>query len=96
MISDFIILALINSDRYIKLRKEDIAKIEKSRGTPAEQMTEQELYATMKQLDIKEFELTPEDRAYIDTNPNFRCSQCGTPLRSDENFCSNCGIKITR
>ncbi|MFX0198902.1 MAG: hypothetical protein ACFFCW_22505 [Candidatus Hodarchaeota archaeon] len=81
MIGGYIILALVDSDWNVKLRKEDIKKTEKSRGKPAEQMTEEELYASMRQLTIKEFELTPEDKVVIDAKPNFSFSQYGTPLQ---------------
>ena len=69
MIGGFIVLALVDSKRFVKLRKEDVKQIEKSSGKSADQMTEQELDTTMRPLDIKEFELTPEDRVYIDTSP---------------------------
>ncbi len=94
MIGGNIILALADSDRYVKLQKEDVERIEKSAGKPTDQMTEQELDVEMKQLDIKEFELTPEDRSYIDAQPKLACPACGAPLRGDENFCGNCGITI--
>jgi hypothetical protein len=49
-----------------KLHKNDVEKIEQQTGKSADALTEEELKAAMKKLDIKQLELTDEDELEIE------------------------------
>ena len=51
----------------IKLRKKDAERIEDHSGSSVEEMTEEELVAAMKELNIQSIDLTDEDKAALGT-----------------------------
>jgi hypothetical protein len=60
-----VLLAVGGTAAAIKLSKKDADRIEQHTGSSAEEMTEEELVAAMKDLGIQSIELTDEDKAAL-------------------------------
>ena len=60
------LLAGAGTAAAVKLSKQDAERIEEQTGTPAEELTEEELVAAMEELGIQSIELTDDDRAIIE------------------------------
>jgi hypothetical protein len=84
----------------VKLRNQEIDRIEQETNKNVEDLTEEELKAAMKRLGIQKLELTPEDDAKIDNLDEDQsdsvkyCSYCGAEVDFKANFCKECGKKI--
>jgi len=91
MIGAFMFL-LYDSMAY-KLSKNDVRQIERDRGQSVNDVTEAELVAAMKRLDIQKLELTEEDKEAITKSKNEAgyCTLCGSQLSTDTTFCVTCG-----
>ena len=61
----FVLLAGAGTAAAVKLSKQDAERIEEQTGTPAEELTEEELVAAMEELGIQSIELTDDDKATI-------------------------------
>jgi hypothetical protein len=66
IVGSAVILCIGGAAAAIKLNKKDVEKIEKQTGKKAEEMSEEELKAAMKELGIQSMELTEEDELVID------------------------------
>lgn len=66
MLGSFVFLALGSAAARYKLNQRDVEKVEQTTGRRAEDLTEAELLAAMKQLGIQKLELTPEDEAALE------------------------------
>lgn len=91
MIGAFMFL-LYDSMAY-KLSNNDVRQIERDRGQSVNDVTEAELVAAMKRLNIQKLELTEEDKEAITTSKNEAryCTHCGSQLSSDTTFFVTCG-----
>ena len=100
----FVILAIAGSTAGKKVHKDDIERIESELGKPIEELSEKEIKKAMKNMGIKNIELTDDDEQELDGiseideidssgESNF-CSQCGAKVKSDSNFCSSCGKEL--
>ena len=58
-----VVLLLGGAIAAIKLRQDDVARLEQDTGKSAENLSEEELLAAMKRLGIRKLEITDEDRA---------------------------------
>ena len=80
-----LIAILLFGEAAVKLRQEDIGRIERETGKPAAELSEQDLAAAMERLGIERLELTKDDLILIEKteNPNAipaHCPGCGAPL----------------
>ena len=66
MAGGFILLAGAGTAAAVKLSQKDAERIEEQTGTPAEELTEEELVAAMEELGIQSIELTDDDQAIIE------------------------------
>lgn len=75
------ILLLAGARAAVKLRNEDLSRIQQFTGKPAEEMTDQELLDSMERLGIKSLDLEPSDRETMKL-PKLapECPACGYPL----------------
>ncbi len=76
---------LLLGEAAVKLRQEDVSRIEQETGKPADQLSEQELAAAMQKLGIERLELTPDDLILIEKTDHqltmpTQCVACGAPL----------------
>ena len=68
----------------IKLQRADLDEIERHAGRPADEMTEDDLFAAMEALDIERLELTAEEAILVEKSAAGRsisgpCPRCGAP-----------------
>jgi hypothetical protein len=84
-----------------KLTQQDIERIEQDTGKNAEDITEEELKAAMRNLNIQKMELTPDDSIQIERAANETaietkrfCVYCGAQLNTNAKFCTSCGQKV--
>lgn len=91
MIGAFMFL-LYDSMAY-KLSNNNVRQIERDRGQSVNDLTEAELVAAMKRLDIQKLELTEEDKEAITKSKNEAgyCTYCGAQLSYDTTYCATCG-----
>lgn len=94
-----IILLIGGSYGIYKLTQNDVKRIEQETGKSAENMTEAELKAAMKRLDIQKLEITPKDEMEInkvggEVETKRFCQYCGAQLDSSAKFCPSCGQKV--
>jgi len=61
-----VILLIGGAAAALKLKRQDVDRIEKESGKPAEDLSEAELLAAMKKLGIHKLELTAADETAID------------------------------
>lgn len=66
MLGSAIILLVGGSAAALKLKCQDLERIEKETGKSAEDLSEAELLAAMKKLGVQKLELTATDEATID------------------------------
>ena len=66
MLGSFVFLALGRAAARYKLHWRDVEKVEQATDKRAEDLTETELLAAMKQLGIQKLELTPEDETALE------------------------------
>ncbi len=66
MAGGFVLLAGAGTAAAVKLSQKDAERIEEQTGTPAEELTEEELVAAMEELGIQSIELTDDDQAIIE------------------------------
>jgi hypothetical protein len=62
----FVLLAAAGTAAAVKLTQQDSERIAEHTGTPAEDLTEEELVAAMEDLGIQSIELTDDDQAIIE------------------------------
>ena len=62
----FVLLAGAGTAAAVKLSQQDAERIEEKTGTPAEELSEEELVAAMEELGIQSIELTDDDQAIIE------------------------------
>jgi hypothetical protein len=98
---------LLFGNSAIKLRQEDLSRIEGETGKDASELSEQELADAMQKLGIERMELSQDDLILVkktESRPSLpsQCSGCGAPL-SPENLrwhdpntaeCLHCGTVI--
>ncbi len=96
-----VLLMIGGSYAVYKLTQHDIERIEQETGKSAENMTEEELTAAMRNLNIRKMEITPDDAIQIErvaneveTDTKKFCIYCGAQLDSNAHFCPNCGQKV--
>ncbi|MFX1315598.1 MAG: hypothetical protein ACFE9T_07005 [Promethearchaeota archaeon] len=97
-----VILLIGGSYGIYKLSQRDVQKIEEETGKSTDDMTEEELKATMRKLGIQKLEITPEDedtinKVYVeDSNYKIKqyCIYCGARLDRDNKYCPSCGQKV--
>lgn len=80
-----------------KLHRDDVRRIEKEVGKPAKDLTEEELKAAMKKLDIQKIELNQEDEeaiASFESEKGPFCIYCGAKVYPKAVYCHNCGNQI--
>ena len=65
VVGGFVLLAGAGAAAVYKLTHKDVERIETHTGTPAEDLSEEELAAAMKAMGIKSIELDENDRAAI-------------------------------
>ena len=99
-----VILALAGSTSAVKVRKDDIERIENELGKPIEDLSEKDIKKAMKNLGITSIELTDDDEGVIDgisddedsssnKQSNF-CSHCGAKANPGSKFCAGCGKEL--
>ncbi len=76
---------LLFGEAAVKLRQEDIGRIEKETGKQAGELSEQDLAAAMEKLGIERLELTKDDLILIEKTDDPKsipthCPGCGAPL----------------
>jgi len=90
LIGSMVVVAISGSSKVIKLRSEDLDKIEEETGTTVEDMTEDELIDAMKKMGIKEQKLSSKDKEKVVEEIEF-CSNCESSIEPEEDFCPYCG-----
>ncbi|MBN2156187.1 MAG: hypothetical protein JW776_09100 [Candidatus Lokiarchaeota archaeon] len=104
LFGSWIYLMIAGSSRPYKLYPQEVEEIEKQSGKSAEDMTEDELRASMNKLNIENREISDEEYHRINeingkptsnVKTALYCSYCGSEL-ADPNgkYCSNCGSKV--
>ena len=66
MAGGFVLLAGAGTAGAVKLSQKDAERIEEQSGTPAEELSEEELVAAMEEPGIQSIELTDDDQAIIE------------------------------
>ena len=84
---------LLYDSMAYKLSNNDVRQIERGREQSVNDLTEAELVAAMKRLDIQKLELTEEDKEAITKSKNEAgyCTYCGAQLSYDTAYCATCG-----
>lgn len=101
LFGSFIYLAIAGSRPY-KLYPEEVERIETHTGKSTEDMTEDELKSSMRDLNIENREVSDEEfnrineqtgKSTSDAKSAVYCSYCGAKLAGLAKFCSSCGSK---
>jgi hypothetical protein len=84
-----VILLVGGTAAAIKLRQEDVRRIEQETGKSADDLTEEELLAAMEKLGIRRLELTDDDAYLVEMTEKqgvlpASCGGCGAPLNPNE------------
>jgi hypothetical protein len=103
LFGSFVYLAITGSRPY-KLYPEEIERVEQRTGKPVEDLTEDELKTSMRDLNIENREVSDEEYNRIneqngklasDAKTGTFCRYCGSKLDGpNAKFCSNCGSQI--
>ena len=101
LFGSFVYLAIAGSRPY-KLYPEEVERVETHTGKSAEDLTEDELKSSMRDLNIENREISKEEHIKIneqtgkstsDAKSGTYCSFCGAKLAGLAKFCSSCGSK---
>ncbi len=102
LFGSFVYLAITGSRPY-KMYPEEVERVEQHTGKPAEELTEEELKSSMRDLNIENREISDEEHNRIneqngmstsDAKHNAYCKFCGAKLTGPGKFCANCGSKV--
>ncbi|MFX0096892.1 MAG: zinc ribbon domain-containing protein [Candidatus Hodarchaeota archaeon] len=90
LIGSMVVVAISGSSKVIKLRSDDLDRIEEEMGKTVEDMTEDELIDAMKKMGIKEQKFTSKDKEKVIEEIDF-CPNCESSIEPGEEFCPYCG-----
>jgi hypothetical protein len=102
LFGSFIYLAVAGSRPY-KMTSDEVERVEQHTGKPAEELTEDELKSSMRDLNIENREVSDEEYNRINeqtgkpttgAKTEGYCRFCGAHLTGPGKFCANCGSKV--
>ncbi len=82
MVGGMVLLAVGGTAAAIKLSQKDAQRIEEHTGTSVEELSDEELTASMNELGIQSAALTPEDKAALANQPPLEDDQPGTTAQA--------------